>query len=79
MSFNKLLSMGSYDFVTADKFGKSGWLFFWPHVIKFGSFWTRFGLLAKSRSGNPDAWFPTNGICVKNNTIYMWREQAIID
>ena len=24
------------------------------------------------------AWFTTNGVCVKNNNIYMWREQAII-
>jgi len=30
--------MGSYDFVTADKFGKSGWPFFWPLVLAFGSF-----------------------------------------
>jgi len=22
--------------------------------------------------------FTTNGMCAKNNTIYMWREQAII-
>jgi len=31
--------------------------FFWPLVLKFGSilglFWTKFGPLAKSRSGNP--------------------------
>ena len=55
--FNKLLSMGSYDSVTVDKFGKNGWPFFWPLFLAFGSFlahfWTRFGLLAKSRSGNP--------------------------
>jgi len=41
--------MDSYDFVTADKFGKNGW----PLVLEFGYFWTRFGPLAKSRSGNP--------------------------
>jgi len=27
---DKLPSMGLYDFVTADKFGKSGWPFFGP-------------------------------------------------
>jgi len=26
---------------------------FWPLVLEFGSLWTRFGPLAKSRSGNP--------------------------
>jgi len=46
--------MGSHDFGTADKFGKNGWPFFWPLVIEFGSFWTRFGPLEKSRSGNPE-------------------------
>jgi len=41
--------MGLYDFVTADKFGKNGWPFFWPHhVLEFGFFWTRFGPLTKS-------------------------------
>ena len=30
LTFNKLLSMGSYDFVTAYKFGKNGWPFFGP-------------------------------------------------
>jgi len=25
-----------------------------------------------------NVWFTTNGICVKKNTIYMWRKQAII-
>ena len=24
-------------------------------------------------------WFTTNGMCMKNNTIYMWREQAITE
>jgi len=28
----------SYDFVTADKFGKNGWPFIWPLVLEFGSF-----------------------------------------
>jgi len=37
MLFNKLLHMGSYDFVTVDKFGKNGWSLFWPHVFVF--FW----------------------------------------
>jgi len=48
--------MGSYDFVTADKFGKNDWPFLWPHVLEFGSFWTRFGPLAKSRFGYPAVW-----------------------
>jgi len=26
-----------------------------------------------------NARFTTNGICMKNNTIYMWREQAITE
>ena len=26
-----------------------------------------------------NVWFTTNGICAKNNTIYMWHEQAIIE
>jgi len=30
--------MGSYDFATADKFGKNGWPFLWPLVLEFGSF-----------------------------------------
>jgi len=30
--------MGSYDFVTGDKFGKNGWTFFLPLVLEFGSF-----------------------------------------
>jgi len=41
--------MGSYDFATADKFGKNGW----PLVLEFGSFYTWLGPLAKSRSTNP--------------------------
>ena len=49
--------MGSYDFVTADKFGKMVGPF-WPHVLEFGSlltlFWDRFCPLAKRRSDNPD-------------------------
>jgi len=36
--------MGSYDFVTADKFGKNGWSFFWPHILEFGSFLAFSGL-----------------------------------
>ena len=36
--------MSSYDFVTADKFGKNGWPFFWPHVLEFGSCLTISGL-----------------------------------
>jgi len=48
--------MGSHEVVTADKFGQNGWPFPWPPCIRiwlfFGSFWTRFGPLAKSRSGN---------------------------
>jgi len=30
LSTNKLLNLGSYAFVTADKFGKNGWPFFGP-------------------------------------------------
>jgi len=30
--------MGSYGFVTADKFGKNDWPFFWPLVLEFASF-----------------------------------------
>jgi len=30
LSFNKLLSMASYDFLTADKFEKNCWPFFGP-------------------------------------------------
>jgi len=30
--------MGSYDFATADEFGKNDWSFFWPLVLEFGSF-----------------------------------------
>ena len=45
LPFNKLLSIGSYDFVAADKFGKNGWPLSWPLVLEFGSFsaifWTR--------------------------------------
>jgi len=26
-----------------------------------------------------NVWFTTNGMCVKNNTVYMWREQAMIE
>ena len=26
-----------------------------------------------------NVWFTTNGMCAKNNTIYMWREQALIE
>jgi len=36
--------MGSYDFVTVDKFGKNGWSFFWPRVLDFGSFLAFSGL-----------------------------------
>jgi len=46
--------MGSYDFATADQFGKNGWPLFWPLVLELGFFKARFGLLAKSRSGHPD-------------------------
>jgi len=49
--------MGSYDFVTSDKFGNNVWPFLWPLVLEFGSFfalfWTRFGLLAKSSIWQP--------------------------
>ena len=45
LPFNKLLSIGSYDFVAADKFGKNGWPLSWPLVLEYGSFsaifWTR--------------------------------------
>jgi len=30
LPFNKLLSTGSYDFVTADTFAKNGWPIFGP-------------------------------------------------
>jgi len=46
--------MGSYNFVTADKFGKNGWPFFGPLSWNLALVWTRFGPLAKSRSGHPD-------------------------
>jgi len=46
--------MGSYDFVTADKFGKNGWPFCSPLSYNLVIFWARFGSLAKRRSGNPD-------------------------
>jgi len=36
--------MSSYDFVTANKFGKIGWPFFWPHFLEFGSFLAISGL-----------------------------------
>ena len=36
--------MGSYDFVTAEKFGKICWAFFWPLVLEFGSFLALSGL-----------------------------------
>jgi len=36
--------MCSYDFVTADKFGKNGWPFFWSLVLEFGSFLSLAGL-----------------------------------
>jgi len=39
--------MGSYDFVTADKFGKNGWPFFGSLSWHLALFWTRFGPLAK--------------------------------
>jgi len=42
LPFNKLLS--SFDFVTADNFGKNGWLFFWHLVLEFVSFLTVSGL-----------------------------------
>jgi len=32
--------MGSYNFATADKFGKNGWPFFCPLVLEFDSFLT---------------------------------------
>jgi len=45
--------MGSYNFVTADKFGKNDW----PLVLEFRSFLAFFGTkfvpLARSRSCNP--------------------------
>ena len=44
--------MGSYDFVTADKFGKDSWPFFGPLSQNLALFWARFGPLAKRRSGN---------------------------
>jgi len=48
--------MGSHDWVTADKVGK--WLALFMALclriwLFLGLFWTRFGPLAKSRSGNP--------------------------
>ena len=43
--------MGSYDFVTADKFGKNGWPFFIPLSSNLTFFWAIFGLLGKRRSG----------------------------
>jgi len=30
--------MSSYDFITADKFGKNVWPLFWCLVLEFGSF-----------------------------------------
>ena len=45
--------MGSHDFVIAVKIEKNGWLFFGPLWKSLAIFWTRFGPLAKSRSGNP--------------------------
>jgi len=36
--------MGLYDFVTADKFGKDSWPFFWPHVLNLALFWFFSGL-----------------------------------
>ena len=70
MPFNKLLSTGSYDFVTIDEFGKNDWPFFWPLVLAIGSFlalfWTRFDPLAKRRSGNTavsDNLLVATGIC----------------
>jgi len=45
--------MGSYDFVTADMFGKNGWPFFSPLSSNLALFWARFDPLAKL-SGNPD-------------------------
>jgi len=49
--------MGSYDFVTADKFGKMVGPFLALYLgiwLIFDSFWTRFDSSAKNRSGNPD-------------------------
>jgi len=43
LPFNKLQSMGSYDFVTADIFGKNGW----PLVLEFGSFLDKIWPLGK--------------------------------
>jgi len=49
--------MSSYDFVTAVKIRRNCWPYYWPLALEFGSFLlfvrTRFGPLAKSRSGNP--------------------------
>jgi len=48
--------MGSYDFVTADEFGKMVGPFLAPLLriwLFFTLFWTIFGPLAKSRSVNP--------------------------
>ena len=43
--------MGSYDFVTADKFGKDSWPSYGPLSQNLTLFWARFGPLAKRRSG----------------------------
>jgi len=51
--------MGSHDFVTAIKLEKMVGPFLAPCLriwLFFGSFWTRIGPLAKSRSGNPDSY-----------------------
>jgi len=50
--------MATYNFVTADKFGKNDWPYFWPLWFRIwlflaAFFGTKFGLLAKSRPGNP--------------------------
>ena len=36
--------MGSYDFITVDKFGKNSWTFFWSLVLEFDSFLALSGL-----------------------------------
>ena len=66
MPFN----IGSYDFVTADKLEKNGWPFFWSRVLEFGPclalFSTRFGPLAKNRSGNPARNGTTDRVVLKH-------------
>jgi len=45
--------MGSHDFVIAVKIGKMVGPFLGPLYWSLALFWTRFGPLVKSRSGNP--------------------------